>query len=332
MVRCSTPPLRLLALSLGASSAWSEELIDRSLLATERVENQALGTVDYVRRRAPSKKAAKNPNKQPSVVVLRIAPSESPSLILQLGTASPELAVRAALHVARDVAGIDVNMGCPKKFSLAGGMGAALLRDGGKACEIVRALRGEEGLRGKGVSAKIRLVGEDGDGEEKLLAQTQAFMVALYSAGASSICLHPRTASDSSHVPSARARWASLRPLFDCVPIPVLLNGDCYTRADIQSIPALLPSCAGVLLARPALLDPSIFAPAPLPPAELMRRYLRLCRRYDNHFVNTKYVACELMNMRRHPPALGLRPPDFPGGQTVAKVCGTREMDGLCEL
>ena len=31
------------------------------------------------------------------------------------------------MHREGDVAGIDVNMGCPKEFSLKGGMGAALL-------------------------------------------------------------------------------------------------------------------------------------------------------------------------------------------------------------
>jgi hypothetical protein len=33
--------------------------------------------------------------------------------------------------VELDVAGIDINMGCPKKFSVHGGMGAALLSNPG---------------------------------------------------------------------------------------------------------------------------------------------------------------------------------------------------------
>ena len=35
-----------------------------------------------------------------------------------------------------DVAGIDVNMGCPKEFSLKGGMGAALLTQPEKVREV----------------------------------------------------------------------------------------------------------------------------------------------------------------------------------------------------
>ena len=35
-----------------------------------------------------------------------------------------------------DVAGIDVNMGCPKEFSIKGGMGAALLKQPEKVKEV----------------------------------------------------------------------------------------------------------------------------------------------------------------------------------------------------
>lgn len=39
-----------------------------------------------------------------------------------------------------DVAGIDVNMGCPKPFSIKGGMGAALLKEPDHAAAIMTAL------------------------------------------------------------------------------------------------------------------------------------------------------------------------------------------------
>lgn len=37
-----------------------------------------------------------------------------------------------------DAAGIDLNMGCPKPFSISGGMGAALLTQPDKVKEVVR--------------------------------------------------------------------------------------------------------------------------------------------------------------------------------------------------
>ena len=39
-----------------------------------------------------------------------------------------------------DVAGIDINMGCPKEFSIKGGMGAALLQQPEKVRDILTTL------------------------------------------------------------------------------------------------------------------------------------------------------------------------------------------------
>ncbi len=47
----------------------------------------------------------------------------------------------AAQVVARDVAAVDVNMGCPKRLALASGTGAALGDDPPRAAAIVAALR-----------------------------------------------------------------------------------------------------------------------------------------------------------------------------------------------
>ncbi len=52
---------------------------------------------------------------------------EQNRLIVQLGTSDGQRALNAARLVEKDVAGIDINMGCPKKFSIQGGMGSALL-------------------------------------------------------------------------------------------------------------------------------------------------------------------------------------------------------------
>lgn len=57
-----------------------------------------------------------------------------------MGTANPERALRVAKMVENDVAAIDINMGCPKEFSLKGGMGAALLTDPERAKAILNTL------------------------------------------------------------------------------------------------------------------------------------------------------------------------------------------------
>lgn len=65
-----------------------------------------------------------NPDAKRGVVVLRIDPKvEDGKLIYQIGTGEAGLAVQAVERIVGDVVGVDVNMGCPKKFSVSGGMG-----------------------------------------------------------------------------------------------------------------------------------------------------------------------------------------------------------------
>ena len=65
---------------------------------------------------------------------------EKNKLIYQIGTGEANFALPAAIMVQNDVDGIDINMGCPKKFSILGGMGAALLEDLPRACDIISTL------------------------------------------------------------------------------------------------------------------------------------------------------------------------------------------------
>lgn len=45
--------------------------------------------------------------------------------------------------IENDVAGVGLNCGCPKSFSLQGGMGAALLKEPEKLCSVsLRLVRG----------------------------------------------------------------------------------------------------------------------------------------------------------------------------------------------
>ena len=113
MVRASTTPLRTLALSYGADLVYTEEIVDRSITTCDRVINEKLGTIDYVRKTdgmsAKTLKRLKAKNEIP--VVLRIAPElERGRLIYQIGTGESNLALPAALAVQQDVDGLDINM------------------------------------------------------------------------------------------------------------------------------------------------------------------------------------------------------------------------------
>uniref|UniRef100_A0A670Y911 Dihydrouridine synthase 2 n=1 Tax=Pseudonaja textilis TaxID=8673 RepID=A0A670Y911_PSETE len=103
MVRVGTLPMRLLALDYGADIVYCEELIDIKMLQCKRVVNDILGTVDFV---APNER-----------VVFRTCEREKDRVVFQMGTADAERALAVAKLVENDVAGIDVNMGCPKEYS-----------------------------------------------------------------------------------------------------------------------------------------------------------------------------------------------------------------------
>mmetsp|Transcript_9075 Transcript_9075/g.20507 ORF Transcript_9075/g.20507 Transcript_9075/m.20507 type:complete len:543 (-) Transcript_9075:138-1766(-) len=373
MVRASTIPLRTLALSHGASLVYTEELVDRSITPTERIINKELGTIDYrVPRHTYSKKVQKrmaadkdNPDSKDGAILLRIDPLiERDKLIYQIGTGESNLALEAATKVINDVSGMDVNMGCPKKFSVSGGMGSALLGDVKRACDIISSLRRN---LSKPVSAKIRLLDEEDP------RPTIDFVRALIKAGANAITIHGRVVEDESHT---MARWSTLVEVVRQLKqtessVPIIVNGDLYTRADIREMKRRT-GCDGVMLARPALYNISLFRKGKgeedgsAPPANdeqkdeiplsqfqrtehtgyygynspllhsqtsIVQEYIRHGVRYRAHSKNVKYVVCEMMNSRRAPtnrvPFLDM---GFKGGQTIANVCKCKSLDDLVKV
>lgn len=157
MVRIGTCPTRLIALENGANLVWGPEIVDKAIIgATREVDRTSIPPF-----RPPSTFSGENAFADHSRYSARLDswntvrtgtikymkkgrsifechPIEKPYLIFQLGSADPKLAVEAALLVAQDVAGVGLNCGCPKPFSLSGGMGAALLRTPDKICEVGR--------------------------------------------------------------------------------------------------------------------------------------------------------------------------------------------------
>jgi len=371
MVRASTTPLRTLALARGATLTFTEEIIDRAVRPAVRTVNAELGTVDYrvplasysakVQRRMAADVA--NPDSRAGSVLLRIDPAvERDRLVYQVGTGEAALALEAATKVVGDVAGIDVNMGCPKKFSVGGGMGSALLGDERRACDIISTLRRN---LAKPVSAKIRLLDPDRP------RPTLDFVRALVNAGANAVTIHGRIVGDEAHVD---ARWRTLvdvvRELKRTEAVPINVNGDLYTRADIEEM-RRRTGCDGVMLARPALYNVSVFnrgdgadstgdgaddsggpdgdisafqtrnhagrlgygSPLLSPRIDVIKEYIARCVRYRTHSKNAKYVVMEMVNNRRTPasrvPFMDVR---LEGGQTVNSVSPCRSLDDLVKL
>lgn len=118
--------------------------------------------------------------------------------------------------------GIDINMGCPVRKALKHNYGVALMGDVDYAAEVVRmTVKNASGP----VSVKLRAVEAD---------QRQDwvhFVKSIEAAGASWLCLHPRTAEQKRR---GQSDWTQIRELTEQVSIPVIGNGDIQTSEDVQ--------------------------------------------------------------------------------------------------
>lgn len=84
--------------------------------------------------------------------------------------------------VEQDVDGIDVNMGCPKSFSLKGGMGAALLTQPDKITDILTTLVATVRIP---ITCKIRIFTD--------LEKTLSLVRVIEKTGVSALAVHGRT-------------------------------------------------------------------------------------------------------------------------------------------
>lgn len=342
MVRASTTPLRTLALQYGASLVYTEEIVDRSIIHNcDRIVNTELGTIDYCRSMSSFSKKQRNriireaeeaagkdgfkknvTPAQAAPVLLRIVPElERGKLIYQMGTGEANLALQAATKVVQDVDGIDINMGCPKKFSVSGGMGSALLKDVNRACDIIKTLR--RNITTVPISCKIRLL--------ENTSKTIDFVKALEQAGVNAIAIHAREVGDES---TTKAKWERLEPVIHSVKgqIPTIINGDLYTRDMIEKVKKMT-GADSVMLSRPALYNTSVFSPEPLDKTKVIQDYISHAVRWRTNAKNVKYVVCEMMNNRRHPHHLVPQlPQSYPNKQTISQVCSTSTIGDLCRL
>lgn len=107
-----------------------------------------------------------------------------------------------------DVAGIDINMGCPKQFSIKGGMGVALLNNMEKACKILNAVISAVNIP---VTCKIRVTTE--------IEKTVDICRKLESTGIAAIAVHGRTKDER---PRHANRNYLLKILSSQLQIPVI--------------------------------------------------------------------------------------------------------------
>lgn len=137
-------------------------------------------------------------------------------LIVQIFGKDPHMFAEAAKIISDpkyNIAGIDVNMGCPAKKVVRSGHGSSLLINEKTAFDIIKALSETTKLP---VSVKTRL---SFDGNQDLISFAQG----LQKSGANLITIHGRTAKQAY---TGNADFTNIYELKNNLDIPVIGNGD----------------------------------------------------------------------------------------------------------
>ena len=272
------------------------ETIDRALIGTTRHVNPNTNTIEF--SRLPTSKI-KNPTLDPDMresVIYRIHPElEKGKLIYQIGSANPELAVQAAKLVAPDVAGIDLNSGCPKPFSTAGGMGAALLKTPDLLCSILTSLVEEVGKPFEiGISVKIRILDKPED--------TEILVRRLVKTGITGLTVHCRTTPMRPRERAIRDQLKMIGDICREAGVACLMNGDVTSRTEALKLAEEF-GVDGAMIATEAEKNPSCFRPdAEGGPHEwrsqwktVVTEYMRFALQVENRWGNTKYLLGQMI-------------------------------------
>lgn len=193
--------------------------------------------------------------------------------------------------VAADVAGIDVNAGCPKPFSTSGGMGAALLQTPELLASILTALVKDVGeVYEIGISVKIRLL----ETSEK----TEALVRRLCQTGITGLTVHCRTTPMRPRERAIRDQLRMIANVCRDEGVACLMNGDVKNKDEARQL-AQEYGADGAMIATAAESNSSCFRTAEegglLPWQEVVTEYMKTALEVDNKFGNTKFLITQLM-------------------------------------
>ncbi len=184
-------------------------------------------------------------NNKKTIDMLYMTEEERP-IVQQIFGSDKESFVAAAKYIYENMKPdiIDINMGCPvPKVAVRAQAGSALLKNPEKIYDIVKAVVEAVPIP---VTVKIRSGWDSNSINAVEVAKT------IEKAGASAICVHPRTRSQGY---SGKADWSIIKAVKEAVNIPVIGNGDVKTPEDVVRM-LEETSCDAVMIGRGILGNP----------------------------------------------------------------------------
>ena len=190
---------------------------------------------------------------------------------------------------------IDINMGCPvPKVALKNQAGSALLKDPDKVYEIVKAVVEAVPIP---VTVKIRSGWDANSINAPIIAKK------IEEAGASAICVHPRTRSQGY---SGNADWKIIKEVKEAVNIPVIGNGDIKSCYDAKRM-LEETNCDAIMIGRGCLGNPWIikecvdYLENGIEPKKITKEEkLNMIDKHFEYLLNTKPEKVAVLEMRSH--------------------------------
>ena len=205
--------------------------------------------------------------------------------------------VEAAKYIEKEMKPdiIDINMGCPvPKVAVKSQAGSALLKNPKKIKEIVSAVVNSVSCP---VTVKIR------SGWDKNSINCVEVAKICEEAGASAICIHPRTRSEGY---SGHSDWDLIKKVKEVVNIPVIGNGDIKTVFDAKQM-LDETGCDLIMIGRGVLGNPWLVSDineylnkGTLPKRKSCKEKVDMCLKHIDYLSKIKPEKLVCLEIRNH--------------------------------
>ncbi len=184
----------------------------------------------------------------------------------------------------QNIAGFNINAGCPSHTTMKIGAGSALMKNLELLSKIIVECKKVTSLP---VSVKTRIFTE--------VEKTISFYKGIESAGADFIITHGRTVKQGY---SGKSNWKIISDAHKALSIPVIGNGDIQNLDQAESL--IENSCDGIMIGRAALQNPMVFkGKKELSQSERKNLFLEYCEICDSigviNLKDLKLVSAQLL-------------------------------------